>query len=135
MAEPNTDTAKKEIRKFGVIAWVFFGCLCGLGIWRNKPVPIYLFGFLSLIGLGFILLPIQLKPVYDLWLKSAHLIGKAVTVVMLTLAYYFVITPTALIKRLFGGPPLPLKPDKNASTYWVTRTEPAQPRERFIKRY
>jgi hypothetical protein len=98
-------------------------------------VPIYLFGFLSLIGLGFILLPIQLKPIYDLWLKIAHLIGKAVTVVMLTVAYYFVITPTALIKRLFGGPPLPLKPDKNALTYWVTRTEPAQPRERFIKRY
>ena len=135
MAEPNTDTAKKEIRKFGIIAWFFFGCLCGLGIWRNKPVPIYLFGFLSLLGLGFILIPIQLKPVYDLWIKIAHLIGKAVTVVMLTLAYYFVITPTALIKRLFGGPPLPLKPDKNASTYWVTRTEPAQPRERFIKRY
>ena len=128
-------TDKKEIRKFGIIAWVFFGCLCGLGIWRTKPVPIYLFGFLSLTGLGLTLLPLHLKPVYDLWLKTAHLIGRALTVVMLTLAYYLVITPSALIKRLFGGPPLPLKPDKDASTYWVTRTEPAQPRERFIKRY
>jgi hypothetical protein len=135
LADSDSDTTIKEIRRFGAIAWVFFGCLCGLGIWRNKPVPVYLFGSLSLIGLGFILLPAHLKPVYSGWLKIAHLVGRAITVVMLTLAYYFVITPSALIKRLFGGPPLPLKPDKNASTYWVTRTEPAQPRERFMKRY
>ena len=49
--------------------------------------------------------------------------------------YYLVITPAALIKRLMGGRPLPLKPDKQTESYWVTRAEPSQPRERFIKRY
>ena len=127
--------SEKDIRKFGVIALIFFGSLCALGLWTKKPVPIYLFGFLSILGLGFILIPTPLRPVYDTWLRIAHFLGKIFTMLILTLAYYMVITPSALIKRLFGGRPLPVKPDKGALSYWVTRTEPAQPKERFIKRY
>ena len=126
---------KREIRKFGTIAFIFFGVLCSLGIWRQKVIPIFLFGLLSLFGLGFILLPSLLEPLYYGWLKITHYIGRLITAFILTLAYYLVITPTAWIKRLFGGLPLPIKPDKSVSTYWVTRSEPVQPKERFIKRY
>jgi hypothetical protein len=58
-----------------------------------------------------------------------------VTGLMLTLAYFLVITPAAWLKRIFGGRPLPLKPDREASSYWVEREEAAQPRERFLKRF
>ena len=133
MSLNSTDT--KQIRKFGLIALIFFGFLCALGIWREKFIPTYLFGFLAILGLGFLLLPYQLKPVFIGWLKIAHFIGRVITTLILTLAYYLVITPSGLIKRLFGGRPLPVKPDRNASTYWVTRTEPVQPIDRFLKRY
>lgn len=133
MTSSSTDT--KEIRKFGLIALIFFGCLCMLGIIYKKPVPAYLFGGLALLGFGFTLIPAQLKPVYATWLKVTHIIGKIMTIFMLTLAYYTVITPTALLKRIFGGIPLSTKLDKNIKSYWIERTEPAQPRERFLKRY
>ena len=128
-----TDT--REVRKFGFIALIFFGCLCVLGLWMKKPLPTYLFGFLAILGLGFILIPAQLKPVHAAWLKAAHLLGRIITTLILALAYYLVITPSAFLKRLFGGRPIPVKPDKEASSYWVDRTEPAQPKERFLKRY
>jgi len=128
-------TETREIRKFGIIALVFFGALCALGIWQESLLPIFLFGLLAALGIGFILAPARLKPLYVTWLKVAHRIGQTVTIVILSLAYYLVITPSAWIKRLFGGRPLPLMPDKDAPTYWVPRTEPAQPRARFIKRY
>jgi len=131
----SNSTDIREVRKFGFIALIFFGCLCVLGLWMKKPLPAYLFGFLSILGLGFILIPAQLKPVHAAWLKVAHLLGRIITTLILALAYYLVITPAALIKRLFGGRPLPVKPDKEASSYWVDRTEPAQPKERFLKRY
>jgi hypothetical protein len=124
-----------ETRKFGLIALLFFGCLCALGLWTEKPVPTYLFGFLSLLGAGFILFPSRLRPVHSAWLKVAHLLGRVMTMIVLTIAYYFVITPSALIKRLIGGRPLPVKPDKKVSSYWVDRHEPTQPKERFLKRY
>jgi len=87
------------------------------------------------MGLGFILSPLRLRPLYSGWMKIAHLVGRIVTALVLTLAYYLVITPSALIKSVFGGRPLPLKPDTRVSSYWVARTEPVQPKERFLKRY
>lgn len=128
-------TKNKDIRKFGVVALIFFGCLCALGLWMKKPLPIYLFGFLSFLGLAFILIPARLRPIYSAWLKITHFAGKIITILMLAAAYYLVVTPTAFIKRVFSGLPLPVKPDKKVSSYWVARTEPAQPRERFTKRY
>ena len=133
MISYSTDT--KEIRKFGLIAFIFFGCLCTLGVYLHKPIPAYLFGGLTILGLGFIVIPVQLKPVYVAWLEIAHFIGKIITILILTLAYYLVITPSALLKRIFGGAPIPTKPGKNINSYWVKRTETAQPRERFLKRY
>jgi hypothetical protein len=121
-------TDKKEIRRFGAVAFVFFGCLCAAGIWFKKPVPVYFFG-------AFIAAPLPLRGVYRIWMKAAHFLGTLVTTLILALTYYLVITPAALIKRLAGGRPLPLKPDKQTESYWVTRAEPSQPRERFIKRY
>jgi hypothetical protein len=131
----SSSTDKKEIRRFGFIALIFFGCLCALGVYLHKPIPAYLFGGLALLGFGFTVIPVQLKPVYAVWLKIAHFIGKIITILILTLAYYTVITPSALLKRIFGGTPIPTKPDKSIKTYWVKRTETAQPRERFLKRY
>ena len=133
MNSNSTDT--KEIQKFGIIAFIFFGFLCGLGVWAKKPLPAYFFGFLSMLGFSFILAPSRLRPIYGTWLKIAHFLGRVVTTVILTLAYYVVITPAALIKRLLGGAPLPLQPDDKSSSYWVTRNEPAQPKERFLKRF
>lgn len=128
-------TDSREIRRFGLIALVFFGCLCGFGVWMKKPIPTYLFGALSILGLCFTLTPRRLRPVYGVWMKVAHFLGRLMTTLLLTLAYFVAITPTALIKRLFTGSPLPIKPEKEALSYWVARTEPSQPKERFLKRY
>ena len=130
------NTAKRsEIRKFGLIAFLFFGCLGAIGIWREKAIITYFFCALSLLGMGLMLLPSPLSPLYKGWLKVAHFLVRIATALMLTLAYYLVITPSALIKRSISGRPLPVEPDKEASSYWVNRTEIAQPKERFMKRY
>lgn len=131
----SNSTENRDIRKFGLIAFLFFGCLCAAGLWAKKPLPVYLFGALSLLGIGFMAVPGPLRPVYSAWLKIAHIIGRIVTTLVMAIAYYLVMTPSALIKRVFGGRPLPVRPDENASSYWVPRDEPAQPRDRFIKRF
>ena len=87
------------------------------------------------MGLGFLIIPNVLKPVYVSWLKIAHFISKVFTAFFLVFFYYFVITPFAVIIRLFGKALLPVEPDQGTSTYWVTRAEPAQPKERYVKRY
>lgn len=131
MTSSSTDV--KEIRKFGSVAFIFFGLLCTIAVWRHKVLLTCFFGTLSSLGLGFLVIPRPLKPVYDAWLKIAHFIGSSITAIMLILAYYLVITPSGIIKRLLGGPIMPLKPDKNVLSYWRSRSETAQPKERFKK--
>ena len=125
----------RDIRKFGAIGSLFFGTLLAVAVWRDQTPAALFFGFLTLLSIGFLLMPVQMKPVYTGWLKIAHFMGSKVTLVMLGSIFYFVITPAALLKRIFGGRPLPIKPDPDAETYWVTRSEPAQPAERFPKRF
>ena len=128
-----TDT--REIRKFGAMALVFFGALSALGFWRQRLIAACVFGVLCLLGLGFVLLPAPLEPLYRGWLRIAHAIGRIMTAFILTLAYYLVITPSGLVKRMLSGSPIPGAPDKGAPSYWVPRSEPAQPKERFFKRF
>ncbi len=125
----------REIRKFGMIGVIFFGAVLGVAVWRDKTLAAYFFGLLAVLSAAFILMPVRMQPVYAGWLKVAHFIGSRITILILTTLFYLVITPAALLKRVFGGRPLPLKPDPDAETYWVTRPEPAQPRQRFIKRF
>lgn len=131
----SNSTDKREIRKFGAIVLLFFGTLCGVAVWREKTIPVYFFGTLTVLGVGFLLLPGPMAPVHRGWLAVAHFIGRVVTLTVLALAYALVITPAGLLKRIFGGRPLPMRPDPEATTYWQDRTEPAQPRERFTKRF
>lgn len=132
----NLDTTdSRKIRKFGLVALIFFGFLCALGFWLKKPLPACLFGVLSILGLGFILIPARLRPLYTAWVNISQFLAKIVTFLILVVNYYLVITPAALIKCIFGGRPLPIKPNKKSSSYWVTRNEPVQPKERFLKRY
>ncbi len=131
----SSSTSHKEIRRFGLIAFLLFGVLSALGYWRGKVFPTWLFSIFSLFGLGFLILPAPLSPIYNAWLKVAHFVGGIITTCVLTLAYYLMITPSAFIKRRFGGSALPTKPDKETSSYWVARSEPLQTKERFVKRY
>jgi hypothetical protein len=133
MSSSSTETS--EIRRFGLFAALFFGVLLGIALWRHRPFLSYTFGGLFLCGLCFACFPEFVRPIYKQWLKVSRSIGKVNTLILLTLMYYLVITPVALIKRTLGGKPLPTKPDKTAASYWVSRPEPGQPKERFLKRY
>jgi len=131
----SSSTEPGQIRKFGLAAFLFFGCLSALGFWRGKQAVGLFFCMLSAVGLGLLLFPGPLSPLYAAWLKVARAAACVITAAVLALAFYLVITPSALIKRIFGGRPLPLGPDNKASTYWVGRSEPAQEKDRYKKRF
>jgi hypothetical protein len=123
------------MRHFGLVALLFFGLLGTVAFWQDKTILACFLWTLATLGLGFLVLPRPLAPVYQAWLKGAHIISTAFTTVLLTLSYFLVITPAALMLRLLRKRLLPLKPDLALTTYWISRSEPAQRRERFTKRF
>ncbi len=124
-----------KIRQLGIIGFIFFSLLFGLAIYKENNLTQYIFGSLTLLCMGFIIIPNFLRPIYLGWIKIAHFIGTINTIIILTLFYYIIITPVAILKLCFGGRPLPLKFNKKQLSYWIKRSTPVQPREKFNKRY
>lgn len=129
------ENKKKEIRKFGLIAFCFFGILLGVSVFKKKMILQYLFGAFSCMGLLLLALPIQFKWLYTGWVKIGHFIGRIINAFLMIAAYYLVMTPSGLLKKIISGTPLILKFEKDRDSYWVEREEPLQAKDRFEKRY
>ena len=127
--------APGEVCRFGLIALLVFGGLFSLANWQGRDFLTGFFASFTLLGGLCAVAPQALVGLHTAWTVAAKAFGQAINVFFLTMAWFLVITPIALLKRLVSGRPLPLHPDKDAATYWIDRQEPAQPRERFAKRY
>lgn len=131
------DTSKKSIQKFGLVIAVGLG-LIGIFIslkTHNFDVPKWLWGIgLLFLILGFIL-PAVLRPVYKIWMLLAYFIGGIVSRVILTVLFYFVLTPTGLVLRLFGKDVLDKKFEKNRESYWVKKDLSGRTKEQYGKMY
>lgn len=128
------DKSKRELRKFGVTMGCAFAVFGGLFLWRAKPVWPYLFGIAAFFLIFGLLLPRLLAPIEWAWMKMAHFLGQIMTRVILSLAFYLVITPLGLIMKLFGKDMLHRRFDSSVSTYWVP-VDPEGPTSRPDKPY
>lgn len=132
------DTSRRALRSFGTLVG---SVLLGLGFiaawkhdWSTTAV------FLWLIGIGCVLVvtgltvPTVLKPVYRMWMGLAVVLGFMMTRIILTIVFYFVITPTGLLLRLFGKDPLrrAWMPD---ATYWLEKTHDDASPQRLERYY
>ena len=112
---------KPELRKFGLTIGIFLLLIAGFLFWKQRPS----FPFFAYVGGGFALLgliaPILLKPIYKVWMSFAVVMGFIMTRVILTVLYFGMFTPIALLTKLLGKDLLDERLDKNATTYWVKR--------------
>lgn len=99
--------SRADGRKFGLLVGGSFLALGGLFLWRGHEVPAWIVGAVGgvLGGLG-LLVPGRLRPVYRAWMSLARGISRVTTPIVLSLVYFLVLTPTGLVRRIFGDDPL-----------------------------
>lgn len=133
------DTSRKALRSFGwLVGAVLFGIATAV-LWRKGWAPttaVYVLGGMGalLVVLG-TLTPILLKPLYRVWMALAVVMGFVMTRVILTLVYFFVLTPIGLLLRLFGKDLLDRKLDPEAPSYWKKKDYPDDSPARLEKYY
>ncbi|SRR5258706_8006770 len=116
----NKNPSHKELRQFGWTLIIGFGILGTLFFWRGKLDGAYgLWGIGGSLGILSLFVPFAAKSLYRLWMGWAFIMGTVVTRVILALLFFVVITPVALLFRLFGRDALRLKKDPTASSYWT----------------
>jgi len=109
----NLKPTSNELRIFGSI----LALVVTVGIrLRGGDKILYLVpAFLTLTAL---FLPRAIAPIQRTLLILALPIGFIISRVILTLAFYLIITPIALFMRLMKRPPIELTIDPTAQTYW-----------------
>ena len=73
----------------------------------------------SLFMAGALLLPNALAIIYKPWIWLSHILGMVNTRILLTLIFYLIFTPTALVLKLTGKDPMERQfKDESTPSYW-----------------
>jgi hypothetical protein len=78
------------------------------------------------------LIPSLFKGIYRLWVGMSVVIGFFISRILLTVIFFLVITPLALVMRIVGRDPMERKWDSQAPTYWNKKE---QEQDTSIERY
>jgi hypothetical protein len=120
------DPSARTLRQFAGLWMLFFG---GFAVWQYavhaRTELALALGILAFtVGPAGIVFPRLLKPVFVTWLALAFPIGWVVSRVVLMVLFWGVMTPVALIARLFGRDVLTLRRPQGATTYWTPKEQP-----------
>ena len=120
-------------RSFGYFFTFIFVAISGYGSYADWTNLITITFFIVSIFLFFITLftPKVLTPFNKLWLLFGHILGKIISPIIIGLIFLLLITPVAILTRLFGRDELRLKFIKK-TTYWIKR-EPSEPNSNSFK--
>ncbi len=97
----------------------------------ESPGLILVTALIGVIEIAFLFFPSLYKKFYQAWNWFTRKIGQFNTYLILSLIFYLVFTPIALILRLLGKDLLDQKFDSRASSYW----HPRPPGEKKLEDY
>ena len=123
-------------RNFGFLFAGVFALLSAYAGYHGASVTT-VYGWLIagvIIGLVAIITPGLLTPLNKAWMKLGDLMGKVVSPLVLGVIFFLLITPVALVTRLFGRDELRLKKTK-ASSYWIDRAPPGPAGDSFKNQF
>lgn len=133
----NVDTLNTAgYRKFGLTMALVIALLFGLFFpWVfSKNIPYWPWVVASVFTLLSLVLPKKLAIIYKLWMKFGHIIGTINTKIILSIVFFLVFTPMALLFKLLGKDPMKRKfTNKPLASYWQESIQ--QPKEHMEKPY
>jgi hypothetical protein len=105
-------------RNFGLVFFVVFLIVAFYPLITGSNLRIWSL-IISLIFLSLGLINSKtLTPLNKLWFKFGIFLGKIISPIVMGFIFFFVVTPTGLLLRLFNKDILKLKKNKD-KTYWI----------------
>ena len=107
-------------RSFGIVFFIVFLIIATYPILNGSSIRLWSL----IIGIIFLILGIInsriLSPLNILWIKFGLLLGKIVSPIVMGFVFFGVVTPIAILMKLFGKDLLNLKRDDKKS-YWLEK--------------
>jgi hypothetical protein len=117
----NIKSSPSELKKFGLTVGLVLVIIGSVMFWFDTAGYIYFTIAGTFLVFSALVIPSILKPFNFVWMSLAVLLGFIMTRIILTLLYYLVLTPIALIAKIAGKKFLEQGFDKNKETYWEYR--------------
>ena len=133
-AMKTSEKTRKELRRFGLVMAAPLAVIGGYLAWQEQPAAPYVLGVAAAFLLCGLLVPAVLRPVEKAWMAMAGVLSAVMTRVLLTLAFFLVITPFGLLLRVMGKDLLQIRPGSRRESYWMP-VEPDGPATRPDKPY
>tara|TARA_A100001015_G_C15015534_1_gene725307 strand:+ start:1963 stop:2373 length:411 start_codon:yes stop_codon:yes gene_type:complete len=130
----NIPNSNRHIRSFGITMGIILFFISGLLMYYDKE-SYQLIAIIAstFIGIGFIL-PMLLKPIYFVWMIFAAVLGWVMTRVILSIVFFFIITPISFLTKLLGEDFLALK-KSNSESYWNYRDSSEELNQNYEKQF
>ena len=127
------DPPPKTLRQFAGLWLVFFGGWAAhQSLVRGHTAVGFVLGVAALaIGLLGLIRPTAIRPIFVAWMVLAFPIGWTVSFLLLTLIFFGLFAPIALVFRLSGRDPLARTRRPDAQTYWIPKPAPTSLRSYF----
>ena len=132
IAAVRTDTA--ELRRFGLLFFAVLGLMALYTGWRHNAAWTWTGGAGGLFLLLALVRPAALMRTYRAWMALSVVLGWINTRIILAIAFFLILTPTALALRLFRKDVLSQRLDSVAASYWLPRKS-APHSSRYLKQY
>jgi hypothetical protein len=111
-------------RSFGLLFCFVFALIGVFPLLAGGGLRLWSLVASGLFGTAALLLPDALTPLNRLWMRFGALLHRIVSPIVLAVLFFLVITPFALVMRLFKRDVLLLRPDASKTSYWVDRDPP-----------
>ena len=132
----NIDSSGGELRKFALVMSVPLALIGAFLLWRRSDYCWYLFIASGVFICPGMLVPVVLRPVHKVWMTFAIIMGWLMTRVILSVLFFLILTPTALLLRLLGKDLLNMKFDRDSSeSYWLVRDRNESEKADYTKQF
>ena len=116
-----------SVKSFGILFFIVFLLI---GLWPKisgeelrlwSVITSFIFLILGLIN-SKILIPLN-----KYWIKLGELLGKIIAPIVMMIIYFIVVTPIALLLKIFKKDILGLKLDTKVDSYWIQKEKDLGP--------
>lgn len=122
-------------RSFGLVFAAFCLIVFSFQFWAGTGRHWYWLAASAVFVLAAVFVPRVLRPLNLVWFKFGMLLHHVISPVILGLMFFIAFTPIGLLMRLVGKRPLSLEFDREADSYWISRTPPGPPPESFPNQF